>query len=186
MYFDFNSCWLKIQNDNVKALEELFNEVNKPLCVYSFSITKDLFASQEIIQDLFLKIWQNRKNISIEGSLKAYMYQTAYHLSINYLIRNKTLKLSVNKLLPADMWLNLKDQIQVNEYVVEKLEAEETSKVIDKAIAELPEQCRNIFALSRIEGKSSNEIAAILNISVNTVRTQVYRALEKIKTALEK
>lgn len=186
MFFDFNGCWLKIQNDDEKALEELFKEANKSLCLYSLNITKDLFTSQELIQDLFLKIWQNRKKISIEGSLKAYLYQTAYNLSINYLVQKKTLKLSVNRLLPSDTWLTMQDNIHTNEFVIEKLEAEDTGAIVDKVITALPEQCKRIFMLSRVDGKTTYEIADILNISTNTVRTQIYRALEKIKEELEK
>lgn len=186
MNFDFNGCWLEIQNGNEKALETLFDLLNKSLCLYSFNITNDLFASQEIIQDLFLKIWNDRRKIVVKGSFKAYLYQIAYNLSINYLVQRNTLKFSVNKLLPADAWLTMQNEIDINEFLIEKLEADDTSLIIEKAISGLPDQCKKIFTLSRFEGKSTDQIAALLNISVNTVRTQIYRALEKIKEELEK
>jgi len=72
-----------------------------------------------------------------------------------------------------------------NPFLLEKLEAEETNMIIEKAVSELPKQCRVVFSLSRYDYKSNREIASLLDISESSVRTYIFRSLEKIKKALE-
>jgi RNA polymerase sigma-70 factor (ECF subfamily) len=179
--------WQKVQEKgDENALEWIFKNTYPSLCFYAFQIVGDRFLSEEIVQDVFTNLWQNRNKIAIKGSFKAYLYQSVRNLAINVLIQNSTLKKSVNNLVSIEFWQEIQNNLKFEAFLIEKLEAEETQLVIDKAISELPEQCREIFKLSRNEFKSNDEIADYLGISVNTVRTQIFRALEKIKEALEK
>lgn len=186
MSFDFSFYWQKIKNGDERAFEALFKEISGSLCYYAYQITNDHFMSQEIVQDVFLKIWQNRNQIVIRGSLKAYLYLTTHNIAINTLIKNNTRKNSVSKLISNDLWKDLEATLEMNPFLLEKLEADEINKTIEKTINDLPQQCREIFSLSRLQNKTNKEISTLLNIAEGTVRTQIFRALEKIEEALEK
>ena len=179
-----NKYWLKIQYGDEKSLEALFKEINSTLCNYAYYLTGDQFAAEEIVQDVFLKIWQNRENIKLSGSLKSYLLKSVRNHSINYLLHKKTKKNTVNKLQPDESWQTIRDIIEDDDFIVEKLEAKDTEKKIKAIVDTLPEHCREVFLLSRIENKTNKEIALSLKISVNTVKTQIYRALTNIKDAL--
>ncbi|HEY4785464.1 MAG TPA: RNA polymerase sigma-70 factor [Bacteroidales bacterium] len=186
MSFDFNFYWQKTREGDEKAFEILFKEINNSLCYYAFQITNDRFIAQEIVQDVFLKIWQNRRKIIINGSFKAYLYLMTHNLAINTLLKINTRKNSVSRLVSNDLWENFKDTLAINPYLLEQLEAEETDKTIEKAIDGLPQQCKDVFSLSRFENKSYKEISSLLNITESTVRSHIFKALEKIEEVLKK
>lgn len=186
MSFDFSFYWQKIKNGDERAFEALFKEMNGPLCYYALQITNDQFIAQEIVQDVFLKVWQNRNEIVIRGSLKAYLYITTHNIAINTLIKNNTRKNSVSKLISNDLWKDIESTLEMNPFLLEKLEADEINETIEKAINDLPHQCREVFLLSRFQNRTNKEIAAILNIAEGTVKSQIFRALEKLEEALEK
>jgi RNA polymerase sigma-70 factor, ECF subfamily len=186
MGFDYHYYWQKIKSGDEKAFEILFKEVCNSLNYYALQITNDIFLAQEIVQDVFLKLWQNRETIAIRGSLKAYLYQAIHNQAINTKIQGSTKKNAVTKLGTDFFWDFIGETRHMDAFLLENLEANETADLIDKIVKELPEQCQNVFSLSRYENKTNKEIASILNITENTVRTHIYRALEKIEEALEK
>ena len=126
-----------------------------------------------------------RIRIKIKGSLRSYLYKAVRNQAINVLIHKNTRKYSVNKLLSGEAWSTIQEILDADDYIIEKIEAGETEDKIKAIIDTLPEQCRKIFLFSRFEDKTNLEIAGQLKISVNTVKTQIYRALEIIKKNLE-
>ena len=158
----------------------LFSE----LCNYSFQYTADRFLSEEIVEDVFIKLWQNRENITPVKSIKAYIYQSVHNASINSLIQKNNKKHIHNVFLSEESWSVIQESTQINSFLLEKLEAEDTERIINQIILHLPKDCNEIFTLSRLENKSNQEIAELLHLSVSTVRTQIYRALEKISKGL--
>jgi len=179
-----NKYWNGIREGNEKSLNELFREINSSLYYYAYYITEDHVVSEEIVQDVFIKIWQDRNKIKINGSLKSYLYKATRNQSINHLIHKKTKKYAVNILFPENNWHTLEDVCDSEDYIIEKIEAKETENTIKKIIDTLPAQCRRVFLLSRFEEKSNPEIAIQLKISVNTVKTHIYKALDLIKKEL--
>jgi RNA polymerase sigma-70 factor, ECF subfamily len=187
MSFDLDYYWQKThKKGDLKAFEWIYKSTFQKLCFHAFQITGDQFLSEEIVQEVLVKLWNDRTHIIIKGNLKPYLYQTVHNLAINKLIQQKTQKFSINKPVSNEIWQLVADNYSYNAFLVEKLEAAETETIIDKVVEELPTQCREIFRSSKYDNKSNEEIATHLNISVHTVRTQIYRALEKIKDALEK
>ena len=181
-----DSAWEEIQKGDLKTFEKLYKKLFPRLSFYACKILKDKFISEEVVQDAFLKIWQNRKSIFIKGSITSYLYTVTHHLAINSVLKKATLKNKVNQNVTEDTWQKIQNTFAVTDYISKKLEADETEKQIKAIIDTLPNQCKMIFILSRYENIPNQEIAQILSISIHTVRTQLYRAIEKIMKEMEK
>lgn len=179
-----HNYWRKIKEGDEKSFELLFMGLFSELCNYAFQYTGDGFLSEEIVQDVFIKIWQNRENITPSKSIKAYIFQSVHNSCINSLIQKKNKKSINNVFLSEESWEFIQESRQINSFLLEKLEAEDTEQIIKRIILSLPVGCSEIFKMSRYENRSNQDIAEILNISVSTVRTQIYRALEKISEGL--
>lgn len=186
MSIDSDYSWQKIRKSDLKAFETLYRKLYRVLCYYSSQITHDNNLSEEIVQDVFFKIWQEREIIRIKTSFKSYIFQSVRNQSINELKRKNALKNAVNKPAADDLWKYVLDNIEANEFIIEKIISEETSDAIEEAIEVLPSQCRQVFRMSRLEGKTNEEIASILGLSINTVKAHIYSALIKISDYLGK
>ncbi len=186
MSFNYVSNLNLIKSGNVYALKSLFMETNKALIKFAFQITHDQHLAEEAVHDVFINIWKNREKIEISSSAKQYLYQSVHNISINKILQQKAKKNSIGELFNEEAWQLLEDQYPVEEYLIEKMEATDTQILVNQLINELPQQCQTIFTLSRIEFLSNKEIAEQLNISTSTVKTQIYRALEKIKNEILK
>ena len=185
MLLNLEYYWQKAIKGDEIAFEKIFKMIFPNLCFYVSQITNDIFSAEEIVQELFIKIWQNKSKINIQGPVKTYLYQSAHNQAVNYILHQKTLKRQVHKPASDDVWKEITENFESNAFLIEKLEADDTEKRINAVIENLPDQCRQIFMLSKFENKSNDEIAQQMGISVNTVRTQIYRAIEKIKEGLE-
>lgn len=185
MKFDMDSCWERIRAGDLKAYELFYKQWYPAMCYYAKQLTNNGFAAEEITQDTFLKMWQNRHTIfSKDQSIKNFLYRTVHNNCINYCIRQKTQKERLLTFASSRWWYEIGEQFAYDESLLDELHAKETQRKIELLIEGLPAQCREIFKLSRFDDKTNDEIAALLDISVNTVRTQIYRALNKIKSAL--
>ncbi len=182
----FEGVWQKIRKGDLKTFEMLYKELFPKLQAYANKILKDKFISEEVVQDAFLKIWKNRESITIKGSPVSYLYSAVHHIAINAAIQKKTLKNSVNQYTSEGLWQKIQNTFVSNESICKEIEAKETEEKIKSVINKMPGQCKTIFLMSRCKNLSNKEIAQTLNISVHTVRTQIYRALEKIIKDLEK
>lgn len=181
MAYDVSIKWESIKDGEISALRELFNQTNKSMLRYSYSITHDRFLAEEVVQDVFVNVWNNREQIEIKGSVKSYLYQAVHNLTINKLKQIKNKHNSVGMLVSEEFWQYLEETKSLDDTIVEKLEAEDIEIIIRKAIESLPDQCKEIFILSRECQMTNNEIAKKLNLSVSTVKTQIYRAIDKVR-----
>jgi RNA polymerase sigma-70 factor (family 1) len=186
MSSQLEGAWEKIQRGDLKVFEMLYKEMFPKLYAYTYKILKDKFISEEVVQSVFIRIWQSRESITIKNSLISYLYSTAHHLAINAAIQENTLKNSVNQYTSEGLWQKIQNTFASDESISKEIEAKETEEKIKSIINTMPGQCKTVFLLSRYKNLSNKEIAQVLNISVHTVRTQIYRALEKIIKELEK
>jgi RNA polymerase sigma-70 factor, ECF subfamily len=186
MDINFDLSWQKIKGSDVKTFETLYKKFYAPLCYYSRQITRDNYLSEEIVQDIFHKIWQEREIISIQNSFKSYLFQSVRNSSINEIKKRSSRKFSVNKTTTDEMWNYVMENVESNDFIIEQLISTDTSKTIEKAVNGLPPHCHHVFQLSRTENKSNEEIAMQLGISVNTVRAHIFTALSKISESLRK
>lgn len=180
MSIDYDYSWQKIRKSDLKAFEALYRKLYASLCYYSVQITRDNSLSEEIVQDVFFKIWQEREIIKIQTSFKPYIFQSVRNQSINEVKRKNAHKNAVNQTVSDDLWKYIMENTEANDFIIEKITSVETSASIDNAISVLPTQCRQVFRMSRQDNLSNDEIASSLGISVNTVRAHLYSALLKI------
>ena len=174
---------LSIKQGNQKSFELVFKSYYTRLCTYAFDYTRQLETAQDLVKDFFLHFWNNRENLEIKTSLSGYLFRSVHNHCINYLTREKNRNpeiISENLYL---IELKLKQPL-TTDYPIGNLLAKEMEDQILGEIEKLPEQCREIFKLSRFDDLSHKKIAEKLNISENTVKVQIYRALKKLKKAM--
>lgn len=181
---EVNSIWENIRDGNEKAFKNLFERYYPELCGYASHILHNNILSEELVQDIFIKIWNNRLKIDIKTSIKAYLYHSVHNQSINCARQLMTEKNKHFQLMDESRWKFIENNYYVDDYLIEKLEAIDTQTKIEQAIADLPPQCREVFKLNRFADKSVSEIANMLKVSENTVRTHLFRAIAKIKKVI--
>lgn len=159
------------------AFEQLFKAHFNALHAYAFSILKDEPAAEEIVQNLFLRLWERKGKLEEQLSIKAYLYKSVYHDSLNYIRHQK-----VRSRYTEYAIYNSKDKLMQDASATTELG--ELQRNIDKALNELPQQCRTIFQMSRFEELKYREIATQLNISVKTVENQMGKALRILRSKL--
>lgn len=157
------------------VFEQLFRQYHTSLCRYAFSVLKDTAASEEVVQDVFLKIWEKRNELEITVSVKSYLYRAVHNSCLNRIDKKKRevrmdevpLKVVHHASPPAD-----------------DMQSRELEKAIADAMQQLPEQCRKVFELSRFGDMKYREIADTLGISVKTVENQMGKALRIMREQL--
>lgn len=182
MTFLEKELWNKIKQNDKKAFESVFDRFYGSLSLYAFGIVKDSEAAKEIVTDVFVKIWQIRHNIEITHGLKPYLFRSTSNACINYLHSANTLRQKDT----IELTDKIKELVADNdENIIDKLSLDEVERDVMDAINHLPRQCREIFCKSRFDLLSYDEISEILNISVNTVKTQISRALDSLREQLK-
>jgi RNA polymerase sigma-70 factor (ECF subfamily) len=158
------------------AFEQVFKSHFKSLHAYAYTILKEEAQAEEIVQQVFFKLWDRADSLSITGSVTAYLYRAVHNESLNYIKHQKVR--SEHRLHVA---YSMKDQA---DHANKKILNSELEKKLHEAMGELPEQCRTIFQLSRFEEMKYREIADQLDISVKTVENQMGKALRLLRTKL--
>jgi len=172
----------ELKNGNEKTFEWIFKTYYRALCFYAEGLIGEKEAAEEIVSDFFLKLWENRETINITTSLQAYLYKGVFNNSLKYLDHIKVLRKyrehALYMMENHDLF-----QPQTEDPLSILISREVTAK-IEKAIDTLPAQCKEVFSLARLDGLSYQEIAEKLGISINTVRTQITRAMTKLRESL--
>ncbi len=168
-----------LQEGNEYAYELVFRRYYVSLCGFATRFVKQPETAEEIVQDVFLKLWEKRKLLKINVSLKSYLFRAVYNSCNNHLTRQK---IKNKYLLFAKESDSYEDWFQ--NPILTKLTYKELDEKINEAIDRLPRACKNIFKMSRIEGLKYTEIASQLDISIKTVETQISRALTRLRKEL--
>lgn len=173
----------RIKKGDESAFEELFRKYYTGLCIYACEFVKKNEVAEEIVEDVFCKIWEKRKSLEVTVSLKSYLYRSVYNTSLNYLKSEKHHLKNQDNL--ADNFENMLPLSTPGDITSSSLLSEELEMKIEQAINSLPEKSQIIFRLSRFEGLKYSEIAERLNLSVKTVETQISRVLTKLRIQLK-
>lgn len=160
---------------SIAAFEDLFKQYYASLVVFACKYVSDTDIAREIVQDFFVRLYEKRQTLSIDISVKSYLYRSVYHCCINYInqrnIQDKHLK---NIDLERDNEDNLESEINTIEL----------QQRIYEVIDSLPAKCKRIFKMNRLEGLKNEEIAMQLNLSKRTVETQISKALKILRKKL--
>ncbi|MDF2192269.1 RNA polymerase sigma-70 factor [Paraflavitalea sp. CAU 1676] len=172
---DTGSIQLRTESGTT-LFEDVFKSHFKNLHAYACTIVKDDIMAEEMVQNVFYKIWERKAHLNIQTSLTAYLYRAVYHESLNYI---KHLKVKTAYQSYATARMNQQADNAEKKVLLGELEAR-----LRTALQELPEQCRTIFQMSRFEELKYQEIADRLGLSIKTVENQMGKALKLMRLKL--
>lgn len=177
--------WDRIQKGDQASFAILYKEYYPILCYYANRLLNDHFLAEELVQDIFVRVWEMKSGIFSQGnSLKTYLYRSVHTRCLNSLKHQKSRKANLVQQVSSDVWISIAERYGFDEFLIEKIDSDDLEETLEKMIEELPVQCRDIFRKSRMDNMTNEEIAEQIGISINTVRTQIYRALQKLKKGL--
>jgi len=159
-----------------KVFEQVFMQHFKALHGYAFTMLQDEAQAEEMVQNVFLRLWEQRKSLHIQLSLKAYLYRSVYNECMNY-IKHQQVKRKYEE-RTAYQLRNESGQ------PAERMQLTELEKQLAQALNLLPEKCRTVFQLSRFENLKYQQIADKLGISIKTVENQMGKALRILRLEL--
>lgn len=163
----------KLNNIDINEFELLFKEFYNDLCNFALRYTKNIEASEEVVQEVFYKIWEKRSFIKVKISLKSYLYISVRNKCLQQINHNKIVKVYEKYIDKQDLYETQNPH--------EDLIYTETVEIFNEALNTLPHRCKDIFKLSRIEGLKYQEIAEELEVSVKTVESNISKALKTLR-----
>jgi len=170
--------WLAgIREGNAAAFEGVFRTYYRRLCGVVYAYVGSAESAEEIVQELFLKIWRQRESLEITDSLQGYLFRAARNEALNHLKHQRVELQWRGREQAADQ--------RVAPSVDEALAERELSRAIEAVIAALPERCRVVCVISRRQGLSYGEIADALGISFTTVQVHIVRALKTLRERVD-
>lgn len=164
---------LRLRDGEEYAFERLYRLYSKRIFVNILKLVNDEDQAQEILQDVFVKIWNHRKNIDPERSFSSYLFSIAKNL-----VRDFFRKAAHDRKLQAMLIAN---GTELYDHIESALYHKESTAILQVAIEALPLQRKRIFTLCKMEGKSYGEVAAIMGITVSTVGNQLVKATRSVK-----
>jgi RNA polymerase sigma-70 factor (family 1) len=165
-----------IQSGSERSYARLFDSYYSLLSVFACKYVDDLEVAREIVQDLFVHLYEHRESLVITTSLKSYLYHSVRNRCLNHLKHTKIHEKHMDA-LKAEA-----DESMDPEALYQETELEYR---VFQIVSGLPSRCKEIFTLSRVEGKKNSEIAARLKISIRTVETQISKAIKILRQKLE-
>ena len=158
------------------TFEAVFRAYYPRLVVLVRAYVRSKETAEDLVQQLFLKLWRLHHTLEISESLNSYLFRAARNIAFNHLRHTRVERLGQDRMAAAPLRLVAGADELVSEH--------DLARAIDQAVEELPERCRLVFTLSRREGLSHREIAEALGISQKTVETQIHRAFEALRHKL--
>lgn len=175
-FSDEQLCLLLNQGEE-RALNAILLRYWQPMYQMAARSLKDLYACEDIVQDVFIRIWDNREKITFKHTLKAYLFA-----STRYGIYKHVKKAYLQEAqLKENAFQYIEHYNPQNE-----LECKELMARVDRIVNELPSRCKQVYELSRYEQLNHQEISTLMKISTKTVENQITIALRRIRTGLGK
>lgn len=170
--------WKMTVNDDKKAFEKIFRLFYQPLIMYAKKFIEEQPMREDIIQDVFTSLWEDRKKLFITGSVHNYLISSVKHHCLNHLRREGLLQ-NYQKLIQEN---TISDQQQDadNVYLLTEL-----YELLGKALSRLPDTYRKAFEMHRLEGINYEEIAQKLNISIRTAKRYKSQVTDQLKKDLK-
>lgn len=162
----------------MREFKEVFESLYPSLCLFANNYVKDVSIAKDIVQDVFIKIWENEKTLKSKNSNKAYLYISVKNKCIDYL-KSKQFRV-INRQIPLESL----DVLESDKYFNKEVILIETSQIIERAVNSLPEKYSQIINLS-MKNFTNKEIAQALSLNINTVKTQKKIAYQKLRPLLK-
>jgi RNA polymerase sigma-70 factor (family 1) len=159
------------RQEEQKGFKAIFDMYYKPLCLIASRLCTDMNTAEDIVQTVFIGIWEGKKLHRVQTSIRSYLVKAVRNACLDHLEKNrKQIELITAATSDAD-WINPDNSSEIFQF----------PQNLTQAISQLPEGCRNVLNLVYFEGYSYKKTASLLHISVNTVKTQLTRAIRSIR-----
>jgi RNA polymerase sigma-70 factor, ECF subfamily len=168
----------QVQANDRLALNTLFVQYYEKLCRFANTYLRHPAEAEEVVADVFVYLWKNRHQLTVEKNLKAYLYIAVKHAALAVLKKQQPLYDDIDDIL---METDFADYTTPEQSLVHK----ELQQHIDAAIDALPHRCKQVFMMSRFDDLTYREISDILAISENTVENHLVKALSHLRRALK-
>jgi RNA polymerase sigma-70 factor (family 1) len=168
---------IALKEGDSKAYTFLVNKYHHKLCVYVFSLTKDNDLAEDIVQNVFMAIWNKRQNLKEDFVMKSYLYKSVYNEFIDQYRKEKSV-------LPLE-----KKHFDALSSIVEEEDEnslEKLIKLVKQEIENLPPKCKQTFLLSKQDGLTNIEIAEFLNVSIKSVEAHITKAFSILRKTVGK
>lgn len=175
---DDAELWGRIREGDKTAFEELYHQLGPALYRFLVRMVGSEPIAQDLLQDLFVNLWQLRTEVQVSISLKGYLYRAAKNLAISHFR-----KAQIRRSYAVD---DLENNPDTGQSVVEIVAGQLLEEAVRKAVQKLPERCRTAFVLNRFDGLSYNEIAQVMEISVETVHNHITKAVRLLRLMLSR
>ncbi len=173
---DEKDLLLKLREGDYRAFEALYDRYRIRLAANIHRLVKSEGLAEDLLQDLFMKVWETRAQLDAAKSFRSYLFRICENLVYDLFRRAARDKRMQEHFM--------QHRTEIYRHIEEGIAYKETAAQLEQAIASLPPQCRKVFELFKIEGKSYQEISELLGISVSTVNNHVARANRLLKAGL--
>lgn len=170
---DEKKLLFQLKAGNEKAFEQLYNLYSLRLYRFLLKLIKDEEIAQDLLQDVFIKIWEKREMLDPAKSFRPYLFRIAENNVIDFFRKAACDKKLEMKLAAACT--------EMYSHIEEAIYSKENSVILDQAVKQLPPQCQLVFTLCKLEGKSYKEVSQILGISVATISNHLQKASQSIR-----
>jgi RNA polymerase sigma-70 factor (ECF subfamily) len=171
-----NEIIRRIKEGDTGQFELLFRSSYVSLVRYAKTLIRDHDTAEEIVQDLFFRIWKDKEKLNIESSLNGYLFRSVHNKCLHHIEHNKVVERYATEMSYG--------QAENQESPSDILHYKELQARIARILEKLPERCGRIFCMSRFEGLKYAEIAAKLSVSIKTVEANMGRALKEFRNEL--
>jgi RNA polymerase sigma-70 factor (family 1) len=167
-----------LKEGDKNAFAELYNLYKKPLTANLFKLLKSEEQTLDLLQDLFLKIWENKENIDPDKSFRAFIFRVAENMVFDYYR-----KAARDSKMQAVI---MQTSTELYSYIEEEMLIEEHADLLQAALEQMPPQRRKVFTLCKLEGKSYKQIEEIMGIGHKTINSHLYQASRFLKEHFKK
>lgn len=165
----------QVKSGNYKSFQILFERYYSPLCNFASGFFHDDFLQEDVVQEVFTKIWEDRRKITVSDSVKSYLYTAVRNRGVNRL-KSESIRREYTRKFVQSIDIRISEK---------EIEQEEFKNYLFQCIGKLPPRCREVFEKSRFEEMKQEKIATSLDISIKTVKAQIGKALQMIRSCLE-
>jgi len=171
---------VRLKEGDSNAFESVFKFWYEPLVHFADEYISDLESARNIVQNIFMKLWEKHALVDPDSNLRAYLYIATRNACLSHLrhLRLETVYFEKSRKNYEDLQLNYE---ALEELKMEQIDFSNLEKLIQDTIDSLPERCREVFLMSRYDELKNKEIAEKLNISVKAVEANITRAMNKLR-----